>query len=540
MKRGTLILLFVLTTLIGFSQKKISQYDRITTVNDSSLYDVSEWTGVNTYSTKAIKHHNLRDAINQGDTAFLRTTGATYQHDSLYIDKILCGEQMEFITENGLSIKETTNNRTLLTLTDGGDFSISNTTNGYNPYHLYKNDTVFRLSTFNQVFTGNFFESKYDGSQYNYNTKLGFTNYSLSPNGDFIYRNSLVDTSFRVTNGKIYIPMTQDNDNNLDSVFVYEPSTGQMKLRDASTIGSAPSLTSTRIAFGSGSNTITESADLTWNNTTKIFNANGNVRSTKTAGGNGFEIYGGSLATNPTSLTIDANGTTAFLKVNGVTHISYGGGGITTHGYIFPDANGTRAIGAPTFAFSAIHGTSFRSPSGLDRTWDIVRTTVSDGNSLSIKAGDALLNGTNKLGGNLKLYSGTGTGSGGGDIKFYTSTPSSSGTVDNTPTEKATLFGNGNFSLGVNGVAKLNITCSASDGSSEGLSVYNLAGTKNFSVKDNGNTTIGKILHITPQTSTEASAITPSDGMVIYVSDTNGTFTSVGIWARENGVWVKL
>lgn len=41
-------------------------------------------------------------------------------------------------------------------------------------------------------------------------------------------------------------------------------------------------------------------------------------------------------------------------------------------------------------------------------------------------------------------------------------------------------------------------------------------------------------------TATQASAISPQNGMLIYVTSTNATFTSVGHWARENGVWVKL
>jgi hypothetical protein len=41
-------------------------------------------------------------------------------------------------------------------------------------------------------------------------------------------------------------------------------------------------------------------------------------------------------------------------------------------------------------------------------------------------------------------------------------------------------------------------------------------------------------------TATAASAITPSDGMIVYVNSTNATFTSVGFWARENGTWIKL
>jgi hypothetical protein len=39
---------------------------------------------------------------------------------------------------------------------------------------------------------------------------------------------------------------------------------------------------------------------------------------------------------------------------------------------------------------------------------------------------------------------------------------------------------------------------------------------------------------------TQAGAITAEDGQVIYVTNTDGTFTSVGFWGRENGAWVKL
>jgi len=45
---------------------------------------------------------------------------------------------------------------------------------------------------------------------------------------------------------------------------------------------------------------------------------------------------------------------------------------------------------------------------------------------------------------------------------------------------------------------------------------------------------------ITPMTSTQASAITPVEGLILFVSTTNGTFTSVGLWDYENGAWHKL
>jgi hypothetical protein len=47
-------------------------------------------------------------------------------------------------------------------------------------------------------------------------------------------------------------------------------------------------------------------------------------------------------------------------------------------------------------------------------------------------------------------------------------------------------------------------------------------------------------LLIMRMTSTQASAITPANGMMLYSTDTNGTFTSVGFWGYENGAWVKL
>ncbi len=60
--------------------------------------------------------------------------------------------------------------------------------------------------------------------------------------------------------------------------------------------------------------------------------------------------------------------------------------------------------------------------------------------------------------------------------------------------------------------------------------------------------TSGAALHITgtgavllpSNTATQASAITPVNGMIIYVTTTDATFTSVGFWGRENGTWIKL
>ena len=49
-----------------------------------------------------------------------------------------------------------------------------------------------------------------------------------------------------------------------------------------------------------------------------------------------------------------------------------------------------------------------------------------------------------------------------------------------------------------------------------------------------------KSIQITPITATAASAITPSEGMIVFVSNTNGTFLAVGFWGYQGGLWVKM
>jgi len=43
-----------------------------------------------------------------------------------------------------------------------------------------------------------------------------------------------------------------------------------------------------------------------------------------------------------------------------------------------------------------------------------------------------------------------------------------------------------------------------------------------------------------PITASAASAITPAEGMIVFTSDTDATFTSIGFWGYENGTWNKL
>jgi len=79
----------------------------------------------------------------------------------------------------------------------------------------------------------------------------------------------------------------------------------------------------------------------------------------------------------------------------------------------------------------------------------------------------------------------------------------------------------------------------------------NLFGTTSGSVGVGANTSINAsaILDITSttkgvlmprMTATQASAITKADGLIVYVTNTDATFTSLGFWGCENNVWIKL
>jgi hypothetical protein len=47
-------------------------------------------------------------------------------------------------------------------------------------------------------------------------------------------------------------------------------------------------------------------------------------------------------------------------------------------------------------------------------------------------------------------------------------------------------------------------------------------------------------INLAPITATAASAITPAEGDMVFVSNTNATFTSIGFWGYQNGAWIKM
>jgi len=47
-------------------------------------------------------------------------------------------------------------------------------------------------------------------------------------------------------------------------------------------------------------------------------------------------------------------------------------------------------------------------------------------------------------------------------------------------------------------------------------------------------------INLSPIKATEASAITPAEGDMVFVSTTDATFTSIGFWGYQHGAWTKL
>lgn len=82
------------------------------------------------------------------------------------------------------------------------------------------------------------------------------------------------------------------------------------------------------------------------------------------------------------------------------------------------------------------------------RTIIMDRTTVTNGNSLTITAGGAVLGGTNCAGGTIAIKGGTATGNSGSNIEFYTSGGGGSGTADSAPQLRAKINPSGGFLFG--------------------------------------------------------------------------------------------
>lgn len=89
-------------------------------------------------------------------------------------------------------------------------------------------------------------------------------------------------------------------------------------------------------------------------------------------------------------------------------------------------------------------------------------------------------------------------------------------------------------------VREVTVTADASDVTLTSNSGNITLSASNGTIEANTATNFNAPTKHTPINATTASAITPQDGMMIYVNSTNGTFTQVGFWGYVNGTWTAL
>lgn len=123
-------------------------------------------------------------------------------------------------------------------------------------------------------------------------------------------------------------------------------------------------------------------------------------------------------------------------------------------------------------------------------------------------------------------------------INFETSTI---GGGNPTRTNRMKIHPSGNVSIGsslTNNGYRLEVTgnsrvLGSSTSAGNALIVGDSAATANLTITNAGATILRGL------TATEASALTPAAGMIIYVTSTNGTFTSAGYWVYQAS-WQRL
>ncbi len=90
------------------------------------------------------------------------------------------------------------------------------------------------------------------------------------------------------------------------------------------------------------------------------------------------------------------------------------------------------------------------------------------------------------------------------------------------------------------GAARFSIDQNGNTKQENGSLIGSASGTRDASSILEVRGTTGGVL-MPRMTATQASAIgSPADGLIVYVTDTNGTFTAIGFWGRVSGAWTQL
>ena len=197
---------------------------------------------------------------------------------------------------------------------------------------------------------------------------------------------------------------------------------------------------------------------------------------------------------------------------------------------LLPGANNTIDLGSSSFAFrTAYLGTSIFSP--------IVYGGSSSGGNLTIQSTS---NGTKG-----KIFFGA---------TSYVDEANTKNYLTGTTDVGGTAYGDASVILSLNnqtgagtilgaytsGAARFSIDQNGNTKQENGSLIGSASGTRDASSILEVRGTIGGVL-MPRMTATQASAIgSPADGLIVYVTDTNGTFTAIGFWGRVSGAWTQL
>ena len=193
-------------------------------------------------------------------------------------------------------------------------------------------------------------------------------------------------------------------------------------------------------------------------------------------------LIGGTTYAN--AVDTPAAGTSNFLNIGNALFATGMTGSVTA-----PAGKIGIATAAPTYTLSL--GGQVAQTMWMERN----TTANTAGNSLTLQPGGATSGATDKAGGALNLSSGIATGTGSSSIGFFTATAAATGTIDNTPTQKMTILGNGNVGIGTTTpLASLQVNgdmISGTGSTNSMLYLRNIGGTSNISFQDNSLGNVG-------------------------------------------------
>jgi hypothetical protein len=221
-----------------------------------------------------------------------------------------------------------------------------------------------------------------------------------------------------------------------------------------------------------------------------------------------FIITGVNSAVTQNLVTIDGDGTSTFLgpssPTNTVRAINTTGTGVRGESTTGNAINGAASSSGNGGVFSSISGNGLQASSVSSFAAELIKFGSTTNDVLSVA----------KI---RRETAGTAAAGEGGSLDFYLEDAS------NTILESNKLVSIWTDAANATRTSKFTITGVSSATTQDWLTI----GQSGY-------------LQVRPMTVTEAGALTPAEGMIIFVSNTNGTFTSIGLWDYENSAWHKL